>query len=127
MAARATLRHAFRVLYLDITLVTQESRAFVWQSTFHRTLAALKSALIRRAHAAALLHANTLYTPTPTTIPTKEAEAFFPALIDLGTEGDFSLTEPFDKAIQDAKSAASDEYKKRADARKARAARKRAR
>ena len=99
--SRAFLRHAFNQFYHDFANVDMKGTAFHWPCTFRDALLSYRDAVYRYGKRTQILF-NTRYYSTLEGVVPLSARTRFPSLIDIGTEGDFSLTAAFQKAIDTA-------------------------
>jgi len=105
---RATLRHAFRTLYRDLTRLEVDKRFFIPQDTLASTLTALKSAVLRRAHQVKRHHANNVFAKEANVISQKDADKYH-TLISMSTNGKHTINPAFESAIKQATTKADEE------------------
>ena len=98
---RAFLRHAYNQFYHDFANVDIQGTIFTWQATFLSALRSFKRAILRYVGGIARLYATRMYSTLTEVVP-QEARERFPQLVDIGTEGDYALTDAFQSALTDA-------------------------
>ena len=111
-AARAFLRHAYNCFYHDFANVDLKDLKFIWQITFAHATRSFQDAVLRYGMRLRILF-NTRMCSTLQGVAPPEARKRYPKLIDIGPEGDFSLTNTFRQAVELAQQNADAEMQQR--------------